>query len=221
MIKKTDKNGIETYFEWYLNELSALGYVKHYSRESKSFVVRNESEYGELVRFKRKSPEIKQFNLFPKITYTPDYFIEWTPLAEYFFFEEVNFTEVFQFGKPLFVAHRGTRDNGESFLYSYVDVKPTNSVVRRGGRVSSSVSFPFKQRMLWEQEKVYINKVVPIPMAGTGFNSALFVKSFVPQRYLLTDGGRQIRKIQFKLRTLNEYISKTKADLDTILKNTK
>ena len=108
-----------------------------------------------------------------------------------------------------------TDENDDYPIVSYVDVKPTNSVQRKGGKVSSSITFPLKNRILWDRSRIYINKVVPMPMSGTGFKSALFIKTFTPQRYLLTDGGKQLRKIKYPVTTMLAYVNKQKTEIET------
>jgi len=225
---KTDINKIEQYFQWWLNEMVDNGYVQRYIREPESIRVLNTATYGRLKRFKSKEKIVEEFNIFGKIDYTYDYLIIWDKKAEYLFYEEVLPSQVFQFGKPIFIAHKTNLQMGTEAkdimldqIVSYVDVKPTNSVMQRGGKVSSAVSFPLKQRMIWDNYKKYINKVVPMPMAGTGYSSALFIKSFIPQRYLLTDGGKQLRKIKYKITSLPEYIRVKTAYINNLLKNTK
>jgi len=219
MSKKTEKNKIELYFEWWLKEMMSNGYIKDYYREPETLVVEESIEYGRYKRFKRKEKEIESFNLFQEVKYTYDYIIIWNESAEYLFYEEILYAKVFSFGKPLFIAHRVERNNIEETV-SYIDVKPTNSVVQRGGKVSSAISFVYKQRMAWENLNIYINKVVPIPMAGTGFKSALFIKSFTPQRYLLTDVSGAARKINFPVVNLYTYTKLKKEQIDNLLKNT-
>jgi len=221
MAKKTRVNQIELYFEWWLTELMEAGNIKEWSREPETMTVVSESTYGRIKRFKRKENEIEQFNLFHSIDYTYDYFIIWNTVAEYLFYEVTDETNVFQFGKPLFVAHEIVgAENGTYDIGSYVDVKPTTSVMQRGGKVSSAVSFPIKQRMIWDNYRKYINKVVPMPMAGTGFKSALFIKSFTPKRYLITDGGQQARKIKWPTTMLKQYVNDKVTNMNTILKTT-
>jgi hypothetical protein len=219
-MKKTAKNDIERYFEWWVNDMIAYGYIKEVRREPETLVVHKSGKYGRIKRFKKKPYEVEQFNLFPEIRYTYDYIIVWDPSAEFLFYEEVLPNPVFQFGKPLFVAHRRMVNDDEEVV-SYLDIKPTTSVVQRGGRVSSSVSFPFKKRLLWDHLRIYVNKVVPIPMAGAGYSSALFVLSFTPHRYLLTDGGKQKRKISFPITSLSGYVHKKRTELKEILESTK
>jgi hypothetical protein len=217
MGKTTEKNTIELYFEWWALEMESAGFIQKCIREPETLSVMDASVYGRYKRFKRKEKEVEEFNLFPAINYTYDYLVIWTKKAEYLFYEEVYPEAVFLFGKPKFVAHYdSTRDQ----VVSYIDIKPTNNVQQRGGKVSSAVSFPLKQRMLWDQSRIFINKVVPIPMAGSGYSSALFITTFVPQRYLLTDGGKQARKIKFKTTSLKEYVNAKTIYINNLLKNT-
>ena len=210
---KTEKNKIEEYFEWWLNDMVTAGYVKSYSRESEIITVAETSVYGRIKRFKRKPKQIEEFNLFPKIDYTYDYKIVWDISAEFLFFEVIDDHRVFQFGKPLFVAHEISLE-----YVSYVDVKPTTSAMHKGARVSTSYSFPLKKRMIWDYHEIYINKVVPIPMAGTGYKSALFCKSFTPVRFLMTDGGKQSRKIKWEIVMLKQYVKNRAATINYQMK---
>ena len=212
-MSKSELNQIEEYFQWWLDEMIAYNFIKSYEREPQTFVVLPTVEYGRIKRFRKKEKIVEKFNLFSKIEYTYDYRIVCTAKAEYLFYEEHTDTWIFQFGKPLFIAHKENDD-----MISYVDVKPTTSVMQKGGKVSTSITFPLKQRMLWEQYHLYINKVVPIPMAGTGFNSALFCKSFTPDRYRLTDGGGMVRKVKFQQITMAEYTRTKALEIENLLK---
>jgi len=221
----TEVNTIELYFEWWLREMLTAGYIKKYMREPETLVAGSPITYGRIKRFKRKEKQIEEFNLFPEVKYTYDYVIIWNEAAEYIFYEELLAEPVFQFGKPLFVAsraiiaHSDTQETEEEIV-SYVDVKPTTNVMQKGGKVSSAVSFPFKQRLCYTTLGIYINKVVPIPMAGSGYKSALFIKSFTPQRYLLTDGATKRRKIKFPITNLNGYVKKKSDYIQNLLENT-
>lgn len=215
---KTNVNTIELYFEWWLLEMQSGGFIQRFEREPETLSVMEPATYGRYRRFKTKEKETESFNLFPKISYTYDYIITWNKSAEYLFYEEALPGRIFAFGKPKFIAHY---EKKKERIVSYVDVKPTNSVQRMGGKVSSAITFPLKQRMLWERNGLYINKVVPMPMSGTGYNSALFVKTFTPQRYLLTDGGKQLRKIKFKTVTMKDFVAEKATYINNLLKNTK
>jgi hypothetical protein len=218
MSKKTEINSIELYFQWWLKEMTTAGYIKRFVREPETLIAAKTIEYGRLKRFKRKEKVVEKFNLFPEVKYTYDYIIIWNDASEYLFYEEINKENIFQFGKPLFIATKEHVLQQEEIV-SYVDVKPTANAAF-GGKVSSSISFPLKQRMCWENEGIYINKVIPRPMGGAGYKVALFVKSFVPQRYLLTDGGSMRRKISFPINDLKGYVTKKTEYINNLLKNT-
>lgn len=216
-----ERNQIEIYFDWWLSEMIANGYIKNSYREPETIVVSEPIEYGRIKRYKRKENTVEAFNLFPAIRYTYDELIVWTSKAEYLFYEIVNAQSVFQFGKPLFVAHKKEID-GVIEVVSYVDVKPTTSAQQKGAKVTSAISFPIKKRLCWENHGIYINKVVPIPMAGTGYSSALFILSFTPERFLLTDGGKRRRKIKWedKLCNLHGYVKKKQDFIYNLLDRT-
>ena len=213
----TEKNKLELYFEWWLLEAKSHGFVKDFAREPEVITICEPAKYGRYKRFKTKEKEVEHFSLFQKVETEYDYIIEWDERAEYLFYEEVLPGSIFQFGRPIFIAHR-LEDQDK--IVSYIDVKPTNSVFRAGGKVSSAITFPLKQRMLWDSQRLYINKVIPMPMSGAGFKSALFIKTFVPQRYLMTDGGQQARKIKWPYKDLKEYVNTRTEYINNLLKNT-
>lgn len=226
--KKTDINPIELYFEWWLKEMITAGYIKQFIREPETLIAAPTVKYGRTKRFKRKDNEVEPFNLFPEVKYTYDDIIIWDESAEYLFYEEINEAKVFQFDKPQFVANRALiafpdqNHNVEEReeIISYVDVKPVNNAMM-GGKVTSAISFPLKQRLCWENLDIYINKVIPRPMSGAGYKVALFVKTFTPQRYLITDGGARRRKINFPVLSLDQYVEKKSTHINNLLNNTK
>lgn len=222
-MSKTEVNKIELYFEWWTNDMIDRGYIKRVDREVETLTVLPVSKYNQYKRFKRKPKEVVEFNLFPKIRYTYDYVIEWHESAEYLFYEEINKAKTFQFGKPLFIATRiSSLENGEKKIVSYLDVKPPSKVQKYTGSITSSFTFPLKQRILWEEYGIYINKVIPIPMSGAGYSVALFLKSFTPYRYLMTDGGTRERKISYNpITVIEDFVKNRKAFIDNLLKNTK
>lgn len=204
MAKITKQNTNEMYFLWWAKELMDKGYIKDIEREPETFIVDDVIKHKREKHFVRKENELEEFNLFRKLVYTYDFRIIWNEKALYYFYEIYDKYGYFKFGRPLFIAHK--TDLG---ITSYIDVKPTSNIASRFGKTNTSVTFPYKQRLLFKNHGIYINKSVSIPMAGAGFKSALFLVSFTPKRFLLTDGGRQKRKFKWedKTITLEEYIS--------------
>ena len=215
--QKTERNKLELYFEWFFSELKDHGYIKDFYREPTTIYYREPEKIKRLKVFKSKAPRIEEVTLFPKLSYTADYKVVWEEKARYYFFEDAVQVELgmpFAYGVPVFLSNTELINNKEEYI-SYFDVKPTSAVSRKG-RVSTSSTFYLKQRMIFETSGRYINKFIPIPMAGAGKRSAIFPNVFTPQRYLFTDGGKQIRKIKFPITDLNGYIHKKKQEMEII-----
>ena len=211
MVKKTKENTIELYSRWWFQELKDMGYIKAIYREPETLICAGKSKYQRLKFFKRKEAEVEEFNLFNEIKYTYDYKIIWDLKARYIFYDIIDKDDekaLFEKGKPLLIANYDYDENGEEIHVTRLDVKPTASVARFG-KTSTQISFPIKQRMIYDRTGIYIQKFIPIPMAGSGKTSSIFPKSFTPKRFMFTDGGKQLRKINFKVRGLEEFIKST------------
>lgn len=211
--KKTEENNIERYTRWYFEELKSHGYIKEIIREPETIEVYPTHTELQVKRFKTKPSEYKEMALFNPIRYTYDFRILWDEKARYLFFDIIPVPgEPFIFGKPLFYAHQH-QENGD--IVSFVDTKPPSSVSTMFGKTNSSISFPIKQRIIFENTRIYINKFVPIPMAGAYKNSAVFIKSFTPARYLRTDKTMVPRKIAWKdkLTNIEGYVYKRSKEL--------
>ena len=207
--KRTDINTIELYSVWYFQELKENGFLKDYVREPETLVCAPKVKHDYLQRFKRVDDRLEELTLFPEISYTYDYKLIWNKEARYLFYDLVdkdNEESYFLHGRPLFIANYDYDHNGDEMHVTRIDVKPT-AAVARFGRVQSSVTFPIKQRMLYEKDGTYIQKFIPIPMAGAGKTSAIFIKSFTPKRYIFTDGGKQLRKIKWPITDLKGYLN--------------
>ena len=207
-VKQTKENTIEKYSLWWFNELKDHGYIKEIFREPETLYCADKEKYYRLKRFKRKDPEVEEFNLFGEIKYTYDYKIIWDLKARYIFYDVIDKNDdkaLFKQGKPLLIANYDYDKDGNEIHVTRLDVKPTASVARFG-KTSTQISFPIKQRMIYDRYGIYIQKFIPIPMAGSGKTSSVFPKSFTPRRYLMTDGGKQLRKIRFVVKGLQEYV---------------
>lgn len=111
--------------------------------------------------------------------YTPDSGIIWTNKA-IGIFTEVTETLV----SKLLIS--------DSTNTCYVEVKPSydqNNMTRL---------FTINQKWIYQKYDIYINKVIP---------EKLFEQTFTPTRFLFTNKSKQKRKIKFKVRTLQEYLS--------------
>jgi len=118
---------------------------------------------------------------------------------------------IFDYCKPAnsypFLSHKSK--NG--LFFSVVDVKGSysqNDAWRR---------FSIDQKWVYQKFGVYVNKIIPHPAIDKKGKprpvSALFVKTFVPARFTLTDKSMQSRKIKYEFLTIDQYLSKNRESL--------
>ena len=207
-----ESNLLETYFEWYLNELKEAGYIKSWHREPFTIMVSegiNHLRYD----FKTKENKIEEFQLFRKNEYTADYVIIWMPIAQELFYNLLNST--IRIWCPFYAM---IDNKGEH--YSVCDVKRPSGALAFGGN-STDYTFPIIQKMIYSKYNLFVTKVIPIPMVQkgkvkSGNTVSLFTTTFVPKRYHLTDAGLQGRVINYRKQTLREYVMYKTKEIDKI-----
>ena len=165
----------EIYMSWWLDELIEAGYVESYKYEERTLILMNEVK---VPWFERKKTSIKEreHHLFAESTYTPDFEITWNKKAYGIFITGFPSNK-----RPYFMGADFNVDGADCLI----DVKGDHAMGASRGNFSQ-FSFPYKQKMAWQNLKIYVQKIVPIK---------LFRETFVPQRYFLTDGGKQPRKL--------------------------
>jgi hypothetical protein len=209
----TEKNLLETYFEWYLNELKEAGFIKKYKREPFPILV-SESTSRKRYNFKSKVPKLESYNLFAKNTYTCDYCIIWEKRAHELFFNLLD-ESTLRTWCPFYAM---IDKDGE--YISLCDVKPPPGVMMFGNN-TTGYTFPIIQKIIYNSYGIYITKTIPIPLVSkgkvkSGNTMALFTTTFVPKRYHLTDSGQQGRDIKYRKQTLQEYVSYKTKEIDRI-----
>jgi hypothetical protein len=92
---------------------------------------------------------------------------------------------------------------------SYVEIKAPPGY---GGRHNSDAAFAVKQKWLWDQDSIYINKTYNYPNKTVkDVSPYLWLKTFTPSRYLFTDKLTKKRIISnWKPRSLQEFINHQK-----------
>lgn len=208
----------EIYFEWWLKELQSINLVHSFEYEPQ-FVLCDPLVIFYDHIYKRKDPIIKNFNLLNAITYKPDYKVVFdrkliNKLFGVFFTEEKkllhdpNLSSGNVYQNTLFYAsEKGLSFLGDSAQITtvevYFDVKPPPVALKFSGALGSSRDFKFNQRLMLEQHGIFVNKVVPSQGANCLYN-----KTFVPRRFLFTDGGGMTRKKKkhLKYTTMERYL---------------
>ena len=71
----TEKNNTELYFEWWLDELKSLGFVKDYTREPYQIKIKDSLPIFYNQHYKKQEPIVRNFNLFQPFSYQIKFFI--------------------------------------------------------------------------------------------------------------------------------------------------
>lgn len=204
-------NAIELYFEWYIRELKDNGYIKDFFREPVKMQTVPPATYKR-YDFKKTKFDIQEFTLLQGDSYLFDYMIVWDQKAENIFYSLLDGTPI-KAWTPFYAFI-----NQEGNIVSLCDVKPPPAAQRHSGSLTTTLTFPLKQKIFWHLQGIYINKSVPIPQASKGVvksgnTVALFTTTFVPNRYTFTDSGKQPRLIHYKTKSLNQYVEEKKREL--------
>ena len=165
----------EIYMSWWLDELVKEGFVESYSYENRTLILMSEVKASWREQMKTGVKE-KKHHLFAESTYTPDFEIRWAKKAMGIFTNGGPCNK-----RPYFMGV----DYDVTGASCLIDVKGDHAM-GVGKKNFSQFSFPYKQKMAWLNLGIYVQKVVPIK---------LFRETFVPQRYFMTDGGKQARKL--------------------------
>lgn len=210
---KSERNLIEQYFEWWLDDCIKYGFIESYSRESEEFKLFDPYKAGRLKHYKTKMPKLEEFNLLPGATYNFDYKIVWNKKAEFILYSPTDFLSeglpTMLYPDTFFWAQETINGN----YVSYTDVKPPAKAAQYQA-ITSYHTFPFVQKILLEKYGLFVQKVIPIPMKGSGLSTSLFPNTFTPSRYFFTDGGQQRRKIKFRILNMELFLKIRKKELD-------
>ena len=210
----TEINQLEQYFLWYLNELKEAGYIKFFSRESFPILVTDDVKNKRYDFSLKNTVSVQEYNLFRKNTYTYDYLIIWDKKAKEIFYNLLDDNPI-RIYCPFYAC---VDKKGEHV--SFCDVKPPSGAMIFGNN-TTSYTFPILQKIIYTVYGIYVNKSIPIPLMSkgaikSGNKTALFNTTFVPKRYLLTDGGMQGREIKFKKQSLKEYVAYKEKEIKRI-----
>lgn len=202
---KFDSNE-ELYFYWWLEELTAKGLIVKWHYQPKPFVLSEPIKTSHTVLLKTKTRK-QECRILAGHEYTADFLIFWAEKTEGF----LHMPMIYDYGKPItsypFISHKSK--NG--LFFSVVDVKGSysqNDAWRR---------FSIDQKWVYQKHGIYVNKTIPHPAIDKKGRprpvSALFVQTFVPARFMLTDKSMQSRKIKYEFLTIEQFLSKNKESL--------
>lgn len=175
----------EAYVSWYLDELVEGGYVRFVQHQPPSRMLSPQYRIAWEKKLKTKNKPMESTLLQPHV-YTADFRVDWNMNAQGLFFKSTFFAD--QNEKWLMFSNA---DHAPLEYYSFIEVKPLfdqNNMTRL---------FTINQKWMYDKYGIYVQKIIP---------QKLFENTFTPKKYLLTDRGKQKRKINFATRTLEEYV---------------
>lgn len=179
----------EVHFSWWLDDLMKAGYVDDWTYQPQTFDLSPPIAYTVRKELKTKTKMIQK-SLLQAHTYTPDFWIMWSPKAHYLFYQNIDDNNDLK--KCLAIAQ-----NHESFI----DVKPV--VFGRGN--SFFEVFKNNQKWVWMEHGIYVQPLVVYKQ-----KTAVFESTFCPERFRTQDKMKGKRKINFKAINLGQYLETIK-----------
>lgn len=184
--KKFEYKGIEydspeeTYLAMWLEELTDSAYVRHWERNTDSFLLTPvfTNVYKEKLK---KSLKTRSQTILQGWSYTPDFKIEWSKYSKGLFYNEL--------GEKIKLPFIADKD------ISFVEVKPVFD------RNNMTRLFRHAQKVMYKEHGIYVNLITP---------QKLFAETFTPTPYLKTKTGRdkkinfEIRTLEQYYHSINE-----------------
>jgi len=180
----------ERIFWLWLEELSSLDLVE-IKPDKESFILNDPLTKRVMTKSKAKKVKIieKEIHLLKSKVYTPDFI---------FRFKDSSFSNTIgvESIKPA-LTELYTSSNG----WCYVDVK--GSFTRN---LTSSITFPDRQVMLYQRHDIYVNKVIPYGKKACLFKSTFYPEKFIQEQVYKVGAKKGQSKLTGIINTLKEFL---------------
>ena len=192
------KNKEELYFSYYLDELIDEGLLLKYEYEVQKFELSPDVQFTWTKKTQLKTKlkvEHKEKSLLKACTYTPDFILY--SLTE---IEGLSSTSLMN-DIPILLICKGM---------TVVDVKGAFA----GRTNSTQYTFPLKQKWLYDNYKLYTNKIVPDKLFQDTFTPAKVIAEEVYRRDNKNRGIKEgDSKLKFNPLTIKEWLAKQKQSI--------
>jgi len=175
----------EIYFNEYLKELKEEGYILDFFYNTKEYEIFPSSNSFYNFLNKKGNTIKKNVHLLFSLSYTYDFKIVWDKKSEGLFYINLEETYDKKINKHFICLEKDV---------SYIDVK--GSFI--GQHNNSAITFPIKQKILYNIKNIYIQKIIP---------QKLFKSTFLPKKLFFTEKTKKLKKWNFPTKNLNEYIN--------------
>lgn len=184
----------EQYFDWWLQELKAMGFIKEITHQPKPYQLSEQLSVSYFEPYKKKEggKDIPE-EILPGHIYTPDVKIVWNETALGLFTLTLNSNFRKKRNRSFqYIMCQHNKESNE--YYSIVEVKPSfdqNNMTRLA---------KINIKWVWDKYSDFVNIIIP---------EKHFDKSFTPKKYLFTNKSNKPRKIKYKnIITLQEFLKK-------------
>lgn len=177
----------EELFHHWLLELQHVGLIKKIEIQPHFDLIDKK-----LLNLKVKTKN-KDCSFIRSLSYTADFKIVWNSNYNFITFGEGSLEITAAISK--LIKHKlYVSKQGDDWV-SYVDVKPTFAY----HKLTTSITFPILQKVVYELKDVYVQKVVPLDKNG------ILANTFTPFKFWFTKTGK-LKKFKFKKKTLYSFI---------------
>lgn len=195
----TFKSELEYEFCLYLEQLQEFGFIQEFGYETVKFELSPSVYSYYLKQLKTKIKEEEEF-LMRENTYQPDFPIKWSEKAKNVFYLDRNVPITCKVTDIPFRLAKDSVFIGEENLTTYAEIKP-----KFEGRLKSSTEFMLIQKQLWQDKRIFVQKIQP---------ELLFKETFVPDKLIASNvykktsrfGTKDASKYKFYVRDLQEYL---------------
>ncbi len=175
----------ELYLYWYFLELQEKGYILEIKR-GKTYLLSDKifRQYIKKIQLKTKVKiEVKDLIIMEDHVYTPDYEIVWAEKAKGLFY------------LPL----QGLESKTKLAIAQVIEGKTTSIIEVKPIFDAQNMTrlFTLNKKWMFQIYGLYVTKLV---------HQEIFEATFTPVRYLFTNKSKGVRKIDFKVKTLEEYL---------------
>lgn len=186
----------EVYFAAYLEELRINGFISSFHYEKHTFELTDSVSIPYLKQLKTKVVS-KDEHILAKTSLTSDFTIYWNDKASNIFFLDKS---------PIRNVKRIPFRVDNNLKISEVEIKAINE-----SNTSSSISFPVKQKWVYDKHKIFIQKIKPFDPKNV---KSLFTLTFYPE-FVINDltykrttkfGIKGTTKIKGKFKTIKTFL---------------
>ena len=193
------KSELEYHFCLFLEQLQEAGFIQEFGYETVKFELSPSVYSYYLKQLKTKIKEEEEF-LMRENTYQPDFPIKWSEKAKNVFYLDRNVPITCKVTDIPFRLAKDSVFIGEENLTTYAEIKP-----KFEGRLKSSTEFMLIQKQLWQDKRIFVQKIQP---------ELLFKETFVPDNLIASNvyqkqskfGTKGSSKYKFHVRDLQEYL---------------